>query len=62
LLQQDLLKVNQYLKLSFEDRGQEVGRDVQSKVIKLPPQTNLIQVFNREDVDRRLLISDTSIV
>ncbi|MEM7757606.1 MAG: NACHT domain-containing protein, partial [Cyanobacteria bacterium P01_A01_bin.40] len=53
---QDTLAVNQYLKLSFQDRGQEVGRDKQSKVIKLPPQTNLLEVFERQDVGRRLLI------
>lgn len=56
LLQQDELQVNQYLKLSWQERGEEVGKDKRSKVIKLPPQTNLIEVFERDDVGRRLLI------
>ncbi|MGL5939451.1 MAG: NACHT domain-containing protein [Waterburya sp.] len=56
LLHQDELQVNQYLKLFWEDRREEVGRDRRSKVIQLPPQTNLIEVFERDDVSRRLLI------
>ena len=50
------MQVNQYLKLSFQERGREVGRDIQSKVTQLPPQTNIIKVFEREGVGRRLLI------
>lgn len=50
------MQVNQYLKLSWQERGEEVGRDQRRKVIKLPPQTNLIKVFERNDVGRRLLI------
>ena len=45
LRQDSLLQINHYLKLSFEDRGEEVGRDKLSKVISLPPQTNIIEVF-----------------
>ena len=50
------MEVNQYLKLSFQDRGREVGRDIRTKVFKLPSQTNIIEVFERKDVGRRLLI------
>ena len=56
ILQQDSLQVNQYLKLSFQERGDEVARDRRSKVFQLPPETNIVEVFEREEVARRLLI------
>ncbi|MGK7898292.1 MAG: NACHT domain-containing NTPase [Xenococcus sp. (in: cyanobacteria)] len=56
ILQQDSLQVSQYLKLSFQERGGEVERDIPSKVFQLPAQTEIIEVFEREEVARRLLI------
>ena len=56
ILQQDSLQINQYLELSFQEQGEEVGRDIRSKVFELPPETNIIEVFEHEDVDGRLLI------
>ena len=53
---QDSLHVTQYLKLPMEERRQQVGRLQTPKVFQLPAQTQVIEVFTREDVAGRLLI------
>lgn len=56
LLEKDELQVNQDLKLTWQVRGEEVRNDIRSKLKQLPSQTNLIEVFEGEEVARRLLI------
>ncbi|WP_293077726.1 signal peptidase I [Moorena sp. SIO3H5] len=55
-LHQDQLEINLYLELPMEDSKGEVGRPERQKVIPLPPKTSAMEVFERPDVQGRLLI------
>ncbi|NES19190.1 MAG: NACHT domain-containing protein [Symploca sp. SIO3E6] len=55
-LQQDSLRINQYLELPMEEQGEEVGRPQRQKAIPLPPETKVIDAFEQVDVAGRLLI------
>ncbi len=55
-LQQDSLQIDQYLELPMEEDLEAVGIQQRPKIYKLPPETQIIDVFEREDIARRLLI------
>ncbi|NET41133.1 NACHT domain-containing NTPase [Okeania sp. SIO2B3] len=55
-LQQNQLLINQYLELPMFSRKEAVGRFERKKIISLPPETKIIDVFYRQDVDGKLLI------
>nr|WP_293077587.1 NACHT domain-containing protein [Okeania sp. SIO3B5] len=55
-LQQNQLLVNQYLELPMFSQKEAVGRYERKKIISLPPETKIIDVFYRQDVAGKLLI------
>ncbi|NEQ17218.1 MAG: NACHT domain-containing protein, partial [Moorea sp. SIO3E2] len=55
-LHQDQLEMNLYLELPMEQSKGAVERDQRQKVIPLPPQTSVMEIFERPDVNGRLLI------
>ncbi|NEQ87814.1 MAG: hypothetical protein F6K26_49905, partial [Moorea sp. SIO2I5] len=55
-LHQNELEMNLYLELPMEESKGAVERDQRQKVIPLLPQTSALEVFERPDVQGRLLI------
>ena len=55
-LQQNQLLINQYLELRMFSQKKAVGRSEKKKRIFLPPETKILDVFNRGDVGGKLLI------
>jgi len=55
-LQQNQLLINQYLELRMFSQKEAVGRSEKKKRISLPPETKILDVFNRGDVGGKLLI------
>ncbi len=55
-LQQNQLLINQYLELPMFSQNEAVGRFERKKIISLPPETKIIDVFYRRDVAGKLLI------